>query len=140
MSEITIRPAPAALSAYLAKLLKVCGYTEPVEVVVIAASDMPARVGVTDDPHGFLHIEPGKVPLIVVSDAYVDDPRWKSLVAHEFLHLLRWTADWWVLQRLPSDEHEFYMRLVENIMKPLAILLMVGEMFGAEWVDEEPTP
>ena len=136
--EIVIRQAPAAIRVYLMKLAKVCGYREPVEVALIAAADMPSRVGVTDNPHGFLHIVPGKVPLIVISDAYVDDPRWQSLIAHEFLHLLRWTTDWWVLTRLPENEHDHYLRLVENMMKPLSILLMVGGMINAEWVEEEP--
>ena len=136
--EIVIRQAPEEIRAYLAKLVKVCGYQEPVEVAVIADADMPERVGVTDNPHGFLHLVPGKVPLIVVSDAYVDGPRWQSLIAHEFLHLLRWTTDCWVLTRLPKIEHDQYMRLVENTMKPLAILLMVGGIINAEWVNEEP--
>lgn len=136
--EIVIRQAPQVICDYLAKLVKVCGYAEPVEVAVIAHADMPKRMGVTDDPHGFLHLVPGKVPLIVVSDAYLDDGRWQSLIAHEFLHVLRWTTDEWVLRRLPEAEHDTYMRLVENTMKPLAILLMVGGIMNVEWVNEEP--
>ena len=139
MTEIVIRQAPQAIRDYLAKLVKVVGYTEPVEVAVIANADMPKRMGVTDNPHGFLRLEPGRVPLIVMSDAYVDDERWRSLIAHEFLHLLRWTTDEWVLRRLPGHEHEIYMRLVENTMKPLSILLMVGGMMNVEWVNEEPS-
>lgn len=142
MSEavaIGIRQAPDEIRAYLAKLVKVIGYQEPVEVATIAHADMPKRVGVTDDPHGFLHLVPGRVPLIVVSDAYLDDERWQSLIAHELLHVLRWSIDEWVLRRLPDAEHDIYMRLVEDMMKPLSILLIVGGMMNAEWVNEEPS-
>lgn len=133
--EIAIHPAPAAMEEYLVKLCKVCGYAEPVQIAQIAGAEMPARVGVTDNPHGFLHLVPGKVPLIVVRDD-VPDTRWQNLVAHELLHLIRWTADQWVLTRLASKtEQEIYMHLVEKTMKPLSILLMVGGMVNAEWVE-----
>lgn len=138
MSEIVIKPAPTEMYDYLDKLVKVVGYQEAVEIAIIAASDMPARMGVTDSPHGFLRIEPGKPPLIVLADN-IPSTRWQSLVAHEFLHLLRWTIDEWVLRRLPDTERDAYMRLVENTMKPLSILLMVGGMMNAEWVEDEKT-
>lgn len=137
MSEIVIHPAPAAMYDYLDKLIKVVGYKEPVNIAIIAAADMPARMGVTDDPHGFLRLSPGKVPLIVLADN-IPETHWQSIVAHEFLHLLRWTIDGWVLRRLPDAEHEIYMRLVEDAMKPLMILLLVGGMMNAEWVEENP--
>lgn len=139
VNEITIHSAPDEMRAYLDKLVKVVGYTEPVEIAVIAASDMPARMGVTDDPHGFLHLAPGKVPLIVLRDD-IAETRWQSVVAHEFLHLLRWTIDEFVLRRLGIAEQDFYMRLVEDTMKPLHILLLVGGIMNAEWVNEEPAP
>lgn len=136
--EINVSQAPEEMRAYLAKLIKVCGYQEPVEIGIIAASDMPARVGVTDHPDGFLHIVPGKVPLIILRDN-IAATRWQSVVAHEFLHVLRWTMDSFVLHRLPKDEHHTYMRLVENTMKPLSILLIVGALINAEWIEGEAT-
>lgn len=138
MTEIAIRQAPAEMRSYLDKLVKVTGYRGPVEIAVIAAADMPARVGVTDRPDGFLHIWPGHPPLIVLRDD-VEPTRWQSIVAHEFLHALRWSIDEFVLSRLPDNEHADYMRLVEETMKPLTILLMVGGMINAEWVEEEPS-
>lgn len=137
MSEIAIHPASEEVRAYLEKLAKVVGYKEPVQIATIAAADMPARMGVTDDPHGFLHLVPGKVPLIVLRDD-IPDTRWQSVVAHEFLHLLRWTIDEWVLHRLPLHERDTYMRLVEDTMKPLHILLLVGGIMNAEWVEGNP--
>ena len=131
---LKIHQAPDEMCTYLGKLVKVVGYDEPVHIGVIANADMPERVGVTDNPDGFLHIRPGQVPLIVLRDN-IPATRWESVVAHEFLHLMRWTIDWWVLQRLPEAEHDTYMRLVENTMKPLTILLLVGGMINAEWVE-----
>lgn len=138
MTEIPIHPAPAYMHTYLDKLIKVTGHKKPVGIAVIAASDMPARAGVTDSPDGFLHIRPDHPPLIVLRDD-VAPTLWQSIVAHEFLHALRWSIDKWVLERLPDDEHEPYMRLVEETMQPLTILLMVGGIINAEWVEEEPT-
>lgn len=136
MSEIAIHPAPGYMQEYLLKLTKVIGFREPVQMALIAAGDMPKRVGVTDDPHGFLRVEAGRVPLIVLADN-VPESRWRSLVAHELLHLIRWTIDAWVLRRLPDAEHPDYMRLVEETMQPLTILLMVGGAIDAEWVEGE---
>lgn len=133
--EIAIHPAPEEWSAYLTKLAKVVGYMEPVEIAVIAHSDMPTTVGVTDNPDGFLRISPGKVPLIVLRDN-IGPTRWQFIVAHEFLHLLRWSVDRWVFEHLPEDEHEHYLRLVENTMKPLTILLLVGGIMNTEWVED----
>lgn len=137
MREVPIREAPEPMRAYLAKLTKSVGYCEPINVAVIAAADMPPRMGVTDNAHGFLRLSPGDVPLIVISDAVLETDRWQFIVAHEFLHLFRWSIDGWVLGRLPDHEHEPYMRHVEDTMKPLTILLMVAGMVNAEWVDKE---
>lgn len=135
-TRIAIRQAPDEMRAYLDKLVKVCGYREPVQLAWIAHADMPPRVGVTDAPDGFLHLAPGKVPLIVLRDN-LEATRWQSVVAHELLHLLRWTIDEFVLRRLGIAEQDFYMRLVEDTMKPLHILLMVGGIMNAEWSNDD---
>jgi hypothetical protein len=133
---VPLHDARGEMRAYLDKLIRVVGHTEPVEIAVIAAADMPARAGITDNPDGFLHIVPGKAPLIVLRDN-LEATRWQSVVAHELLHVLRWKMDSWVLDRLSEDRQDTYMRLVEDTMKPLHILLMVGGAINAEWVDEE---
>lgn len=135
-TELAIHPAPVEMQAYLTKLTKVCGYTDPVQIALIAGDDMPARVGVTDDPHGFLHLQPDKVPLIVLRD---DIPAnlWQSVVAHEFLHLLRWDADALALERLTQAEGKVYMQLVERTMKPLTIILIAAGVMNVEWVEGE---
>lgn len=138
-AEIAIHPAPLAMHAYLDKLKKLCDYHERVEIALIAAADMPTRVGVTDNPDGFLRVSPGKVPLIILRDN-IPETRWQSVVAHEFLHVLRWSIDGWVLRRLPARKHEEYMRLVENTMEPFTLLLMVGGELNVVWTNEEPEP
>lgn len=137
VKAVAVRAAPPDVQAYLEKLTKVCGWKEPVQIGVIATEEMPRSVGVTDNPHGFLRLRPGEVPLIVVRADMLEEERWQSVVAHEFLHLLRWSIDEFVLRRLPDHEHEIYMRMVEDTMKPLMILLLVGGMMNAEWVEGE---
>ncbi len=134
---VALHPAPPKVQAYLEKLTKVCGYTEPVQIGVIADADMPPRIGVTDNPDGFLRLRPGQVPMIVLSDAMLTGERWQSVVAHELLHLLRWPLDEFVLTRLPDSDHADYMSWVELTMKPLTILLLVGGAINAVWVEGE---
>lgn len=136
MVEIKIRPASVEQNEYLAKLARVCGYKGEIAIMTIASDDMPSRMGVTDDPHGFLHIEPGK-PMTIVLAEDTPENRWQSLIAHEFLHALRWDLDEFVFEHIREKEWETYMMLVESAMKPLSILLMVGGMVNAEWVEEE---
>lgn len=136
---IAVREAPQEIRNYLAKLCKVCGRQEPVHIGIISAAEMPERVGVTDNPDGWLRLVPGKAPLIVITDAMLEGNRWQFIVAHEFFHLMRWTIDEFVLRRLPPHEHEIYMRLVEDLMKPLTIITMAMAVVGVEWVEGDST-
>lgn len=138
-TELVVRQAPDEIRQYLDKLTKVTGWKEPIEIGVIDGDKMPPRVGVTDNPHGFLHIARGRPPLIVIRDNAYPHGNWQNLVAHEFLHVLHWPVDEWVTDRLSDGEHVEYMRRVEKLMRPLSILLMVGGIMNVEWVDEEPT-
>lgn len=133
-TKIDIRPATPAMHAYLEKLAKVCGYENTVFIALTDAANMPEVVGVTENPDGFLRIAKGKVPMIVMRDDLTDG-NWQSLIAHEFLHVLRWNVDEWVFGQLSEDKHEIYMRMVEEMMKPFTILMMVGGMMNIVWIE-----
>lgn len=135
--SVSVGDAPVEVHAYLERLIKACNWKGTILVGTIPADVFPTQVGVTKNPNGFLRVRQDGPPIIILPDNILEDDRWRSVVAHELLHAIRWDIDQFVLERLPEAEHELYMHRVEEVMKPLTILLMVGGHIQAEWVETE---
>lgn len=134
-TNVVCAEPPAWAIGCLEKMCKATGFKGQVGLTV-HTGEFPTRVGVTDKPHAYAR-QGDDYTLIVLPEWAEDNYKWHSAIAHEFVHALHADIDRFVRSRLPEDQHVEYWQAVETSLKPFAVLLMVGMLVGAVWVEDE---
>lgn len=127
---------PGWMANCLERLCKATGYRGAVGIAVLEGA-WPERVGVTDQPHGFVwKHQDSSLKLIILPKWAEESDKWKSLICHEFVHVLMASIDEYVRSLLSDEQVEEYMRRVEAAMKPLSLIAMITQVVNVEWVED----
>lgn len=134
-----IAPQPW-MAKCLERLCLATGYKATAGIAMLEG-EWPTRVGVTDQPDGFVwKPHDPSLPFVIVLPPWAEESdKWKTLICHEFVHLLMAPIDEYVFSLLSDEQREEYMVRVEAAMKPLMLLAMITQVVNVEWVEGDAT-
>jgi hypothetical protein len=122
----------------LRRLCVATGYKGAVGLAVLQG-EWPNRIGVTNNPDGGLwrpH-NPAMPYVILLPERAEESDKWKTVICHEFVHLLMSPVDEYVDSLLSDQQREQYKLRVEAAMKPLMLIAMITQVVNVEWIEDE---
>lgn len=140
LSNVEFIPPQPWMLTCIKRLCIATGYNGNAGIAMLEG-EWPTRVGVTDQPHGFVwKSHDPTVPNVIVLPQWAEESdKWKTLICHEFVHLLMAPIDEYVFSLLSDEQREEYMVRVEAAMKPLMLLAMITQVVNVEWVEGDAT-
>jgi hypothetical protein len=138
-SGITVKGPPQWATICLRRLCRATGFHKGVGLAV-QVDGWPDQVGATHNPDGYLwkpH-DPTDPCIIVLPEWAEDSEKWRSVICHEFVHVLFDGVDRFVASTLADEEAILsYKAEVELALLPFVVLAMIGEKWGAEFIPDE---
>lgn len=136
LTDVEFVSPPEWMASCLERLCRATGYKGTVGIAVLEGQ-WPARAGVTDRPDGVLwKSHELELSVILLPSWAENSDKWKTVICHEFVHVMMAPIDDYVRSLLADEQQEEYMRRVEDAMKPLMVIAMITLAVKVEWVED----